>query len=323
MGLGSHEGNGLHLRVGQVVEVRSAEEILATLDEDAATGGLPFMPEMLRFVGRRFTVSAHALKLCDTRSDGTGNRLFHDTVYLEDLRCDGSGHDGCQAGCRLLWRTDWLRPVSDREPEAGDTAELGRSTQAAATRGAGVYRCQATELGAASEPFAPNDRGRKYLREVRSRNVGVGRFLRVLVRAIWRKAARTVGLHRDIALWSEGKPAPGTPLDLRPGELVRVKSKREIAATLDENGRNRGLAFDWEMLPHCGRTYRIQDRVWRFIDENTGSMVELKNECLVLDGVVCSGDHSVGRWFCPRAIYPYWREDWLERANGGAPEEQS
>jgi hypothetical protein len=45
-------------------------------------------------------------------------------------------------------------------------------------------------------------------------------------------------------------------------------------------------------------------------------MVELKNECLLLDGVVCSGDHSTGRWFCPRAIYPYWREDWLERANG-------
>jgi hypothetical protein len=316
MSLRAHDRNGSRLRVGQVVEVRPAEEILATLDADAATDALPFMPEMLRFVGRRFTVSALALKLCDTRSDGTGNRLFHDTVYLEDLRCDGSGHDGCQAGCRLLWRTDWLRPVSDGEPEAADTAELARRAQAATTRREGVYRCQATELGAASEPFPADDRGRKYLREVQSGNVGVARFLRVIGRAVWRKAAHTAGLHRDIALWSEGKPAPKASLDLRPGQLVRVKSKREIAEALDENGRNRGLAFDWEMLPHCGRTYRVQDRVRRFIDENTGTMVELKNECLVLDGVVCSGDHSVGRWFCPRAIYPYWREDWLERANG-------
>ena len=314
MSLRSHEGNGSRLRVGQVVEVRPAEEILATLDENAATGALPFMPEMLRFVGRRFTVSAHALKLCDTRRDGTGNRLFHDTVYLEDLRCDGSGHDGCQAGCRLLWRTDWLRPVSDDAPEAGDITELARQAQAATTRGEGVYRCQATELGAASDPFPSNDRGRKYLREVQSGNVGAGRFLRVLARAVWRKAARTLGLHRDIALWSEGKPPAAEPLGLRPGELVQVKSRGEIARTLDENGRNRGLAFDWEMLPHCGRTYRVQDRVRRFIDENTGTMVELKNECLLLEGVVCSGDHSVGRWFCPRAIYPYWREDWLERA---------
>jgi len=306
------------LRVGQVVEVRPPEEILATLDDDAATDALPFMPEMLRFVGRRFTVSAHARKLCDTRSDGSGNRLFHDTVYLDDLRCDGSGHDGCQAGCRILWRTAWLRPVSADEPASDDVAaaaELDRRAQAATRRDAHTYRCQATELGAASEPFRAGDRGRKYLWEVQSGNVGVGRFLRVLVRAVWRKLARTLRLHRDIALWSNGKPAPAAPLRLRPGELVQVKAKREIARTLDENGRNRGLAFDWEMLPHCERTYRVQDRVQRFIDENTGTMVELKNECLILEGVVCSGDLSAGRWFCPRAIYPYWREDWLRRAN--------
>ena len=95
-----------------------------------------------------------------------------------------------------------------------------------------------------------------------------------------------------------------------------MRSRGEIGRTLDENGRNRGLAFDWEMLPHCGRTYRVQDRVERFIDENTGTMIELKNECLILEGVVCSGDLSAGRWFCPRAIYPFWREDWLERADG-------
>ena len=307
------------LRVGQVVQVRPPEEILATLEDDAATDALPFMPEMLRFVGRRFTVSAHARKLCDTRSDGTGNRLFHDTVYLDDLRCDGSGHDGCQAGCRILWRTAWLRPVSADEPASDDVvaaAELDRRAQAATRRDAHTYRCQATELGAASDAFPAGDRGRKYLQEVRCGNVGMRRFLRVLGRAVWRKLARTLRLHREIALWSDAKPAASTPLELRPGEVVQVKSRREIARTLDENGRNRGLAFDWEMLPHCGRTYRVQDRVQRFIDENTGTMVELKNECLILEGVVCSGDLSAGRWFCPRAIYPYWREDWLRRANG-------
>ena len=317
MSLRPHKGDGSRLRVGQVVEVRPAAEILATLDDDAATDALPFMPEMLRFVGRRFTVSAHAVKLCDTRSDGTGNRLFQDTVYLDDLRCDGSGHDGCQAGCRLLWRTAWLRPVTeDDAPESGDDAELIRRTQAATTCGEGVYRCQATELGAASEEFPPDDRGRKYLREVQSGNVGILRFLRVLARAVWRKAARMLRLHGEMALSSDAKPLRAEPLGLQPGELVRVKSRREIAATLGPNGRNRGLAFDWEMLPHCGRAYRVKDRVERFIDENTGTMIELKNECLILEGVVCSGDRSVGRWFCPRAIYPFWREDWVERANG-------
>jgi hypothetical protein len=306
---------GLPLRVGDVVEVRPAHEILATLDGDSSTDALPFMPEMLELVGRRFKVSALAQKLCDTRSDGTGNRRFRDTVYLDDLRCDGSAHGGCQAGCRLLWRAAWLRPVSADDNADGDgRAELALRTQAGTTREAGVYRCQATELGAASEAFAPGDRGRKYLDEVRCGNVGVGRFVRVLVRAVSRKLGRMLRLYGAMALTSPGKPPAGTPLELRPGELVQVKSKREIARTVDENGLNKGLSFDWEMLPHCGRTYRVGDRVERFIDENTGTMVELKSPCVVLDGVACSGDWSEGRWFCPRAIYPYWREDWLRRA---------
>ena len=206
--------------------------------------------------------------------------------------------------------------LGERCARARDDEELVRRTQAATTRGDGVYRCQATELGAASEEFPAGDRGRKYLKELQSGNVGIARFLRVLGRAVWRKAARTLRLHRDIALWSEGKPPAAEHLGLQRGELVRVRSRGQIWRTLDENGRNRGLAFDWEMLPHCGRTYRVQDRVRRFIDENTGTMIELKNECLILEGVVCSGDLSAGRWFCPRAIYPFWREDWLERANG-------
>jgi hypothetical protein len=303
----------MRLRVGDVVEVRPGDEILAALDDDSCTDALPFMPEMLRFVGRRFTVSAIAQKLCDTRSDGTGNRLLRDTVYLDDLRCDGSAHDGCQAGCRLLWRASWLQRVST-ESEAADDSQLAKRAEKATRRADGTYRCQATELGAASEPFQPGDRGRKYLDEVRCGNVGVGRFLRVLVRAVSRKLGSMLGLHGEMALTSPGKPPPSPPLELRPGELVQVKSKREIAPTLDENGRNRGLSFDWEMLPHCGRSYRVRDRVERFIDENTGTMVELKNPCIILDGVVCSGDWSEGRWFCPRAIYPYWREDWLRRA---------
>jgi hypothetical protein len=38
-----------------------------------------------------------------------------------------------------------------------------------------------------------------------------------------------------------------------------------------------------------------------------------KSDCVTLEGVVCSGERSLRRWFCPRAIYPYWRECWLRR----------
>jgi hypothetical protein len=33
-------------------------------------------------------------------------------------------------------------------------------------------------------------------------------------------------------------------------------------------------------------------------------MIELKNDCVVLEGVVCSGGLSLRGWFCPRATYP-------------------
>jgi hypothetical protein len=87
------------LRPGDVVEVRSIDEILATLDGDALDG-MPFMAEMIRHAGRRFAVTRRVDKICDTIA-ATGSRRLDATVYLDDLRCDGSGHGGCQAGCKI------------------------------------------------------------------------------------------------------------------------------------------------------------------------------------------------------------------------------
>ena len=58
----------------------------------------------------------------------------------------------------------------------------------------------------------------------------------------------------------EGKDTSGnTPsgsLGLQPGEIVEVKSKEEIFATLDKNDETQGLRFDAEMLRYCGRRAR-------------------------------------------------------------------
>ena len=100
---------------------------------------------------------------------------------------------------------------------------------------------------------------------------------------------------------------------------MQVKSKEEIAATLTPEGRHRGMWFDREMMPFCGGVFRVRQRIHRFIDERAGGrMIELKkNDCVTLEGVVCSGELSLRRWFCPRAIYPYWRECWLRRVEPG------
>jgi hypothetical protein len=91
------------LRPGDIVEVKSATEIRATLDGEGALDKMPFMPEMARHAGRRYTVSRRVDKICDTVA-ATGSRRMHATVYLDDLRCDGSGHGRCEAGARSTGR---------------------------------------------------------------------------------------------------------------------------------------------------------------------------------------------------------------------------
>jgi hypothetical protein len=108
-------------------------------------------------------------------------------------------------------------------------------------------------------------------------------------------------------------------LDVQPGELVQVRSKEEIMATLDKQKRNRGLLFEGEMLRYCGGIYRVKRRVYRIVDEKSGKMLNMKYPCIVLEGVVCQADfHRL----CPRAIYSYWRENWLKRISPGLLDEK-
>ena len=57
--------SSLNLKVGDWVEVRSREEILATLDQNGRLENLPFMPEMLQYCGQRLRVFKRADKTCD------------------------------------------------------------------------------------------------------------------------------------------------------------------------------------------------------------------------------------------------------------------
>jgi hypothetical protein len=321
------------VRKGDLVEVRRASEILATLDENGELDALPFMPEMLPLVGRRFVVSARAEKICDT-IEYTGSRRLRDGVMFEDaIRCDGSGHDGCQLSCRFFWKESWIRRVSADEPAAQPSTEA--ETRALAERIGKVrrtievdgkeevrYRCQATELVRATSRLNTFD-PRPYVRELTCGNVSVGRFLRVTARAAWREPGRKLKLVSELAVTGPGARFIEEPLHLQPGDWVQVRSREEIAATLDHRGKARGLLFNYELLPQLGGTYRVRARITRFIEElppNTGKMIEFKKPMVTLEGAYCTGDDSMRRWFCPRHYYPFWRDAWLRRVE--APAEQ-
>jgi hypothetical protein len=333
------------LSVGDWVEVQSKEEILATLDPNGRLDGMPFMPEMFHFCGRRMQVKKRAHKSCDyTTSYPFRSRSLERTVLL-DTRCDGSAHGGCQAGCTILWKEAWLRRVTDAgdasaaiDPPAKSHAGCSEHTVWHLTHvtdsgGTPRYICQATELPSASTPLHWWD-VRQYIEDFVSGNVpltrllagavysayfhvsqsgiGVGRAMRWFYNA-FRWARRGSRFPRTLGLIPEGNPTPVATLNLQPGELVRIKRHDEILQTVTTGNLNRGMFWDAELVPYCGGTYRVLRRVHQLIDEKNGRMLHMKTPGIVLDSVVCQARYSSCRMFCPRAMYPYWREIWLDR----------
>src|SRR5262245_39993669 len=149
------------LHIGDWVEVRSREEILATLDKSGRLDGLPFMPQMLKFCGKSFQVYKVAHKTCDTVNN-SGGRLLPPGIPA-DLRCDGEAYGGCQAACLLFWKEAWLKPLDKPETAAnvggGTHSMRNGSGQGGCTEddiwravstddalGEKTYQCQAVRL---------------------------------------------------------------------------------------------------------------------------------------------------------------------------------
>ena len=101
---------------GDVVEVKSLDEIRATLGPDGTFEDVPFMDEMQRYCGKRYRVWNRTDKICVERDGFLEYRRMRDAVLLEEVRCDGSGHDGCQKLCLIFWKEAWLRPVAPGTP---------------------------------------------------------------------------------------------------------------------------------------------------------------------------------------------------------------
>jgi hypothetical protein len=324
------------LNVGSWVQVKSAEEITAGLDESGSLDGLPFMPEMLQHCGERFRVFKSAHKTHDT-IDNQGIRRMANAVHLDGLRCDGSYHGGCQAGCLLFWKKAWLEPIGKMEEESvADDQCTGKgfdqktldpshsqhlvsgAVYPNSSDGAVRYRCQATEMLNATANVRRRERWdpRFYIRDVTSKNVSLWNFIRfgalATLNALFWKCfkVRYPRIHPHAA-----KKTPTCELDLQPGELIRVKSKGEIEKTLNKRNRNRGMSFDVEMLQFCEREYRVLSRVETILDEKTGEIIHLANPSIILDGVTCTGNYLRARMFSPRNEYPFWREIWLERVS--------
>jgi hypothetical protein len=340
----------LNLFAGELVEVRSVEEILATLDENGRLNAMPFMPEMLQYCCKQFRVFKVAHKTCDNIQPWN-MRTVKDAVHLTGVRCDGQAHGGCDAGCLIFWNEAWLKRVDDafvRDSQVGEcravtpmgpavpasegTIPIPEVLQRASVKATDpsnveiIYSCQATELREFTSNL-PSWNLWQYVRDIRTGNLnrGIGdskseKLLEVLLGIIDVFRVLLIELFNKLQAVRRGVQYPHVrplltatasgELNLQPGEFVQVKSRQEIFATLDRKNKNRGLLFDSEMLKYCGGTYRVSKRVKQIVDEKNGKMLHMKSSCIILDGSACAADYHK---LCPRAIYHYWREGWLRR----------
>lgn len=350
MEIGTGTANGL--KAGDMVRVKSLEEIRATLDEHGCLENMPFMPEMARFCGRRLRVFRRAHKTCDT-VDGLGGRSVNGGgIHLVDARCDGAAHGGCQNSCVIFWKEAWLSRADEAEVSLPGKAVASAAETPAAPASIPMHwiyqvgpdvpgdqvrwRCQATEAPKFTKELSPY-RLSQYLEDLSSRNIDVKEFLAGAMHSFYRFMLSLgfgyrilVTIHDWIQARRGGIPHPyingtlkQTPvrtLDLQVGERVRIRPFQEIMATLDARNKNRGLWFvPQEMGRFCGREARVVKRVDRLISERTGEMLIMKTPSVVLDQIYCTGRTVEKRVFCPRASALFWREIWLERAAGSEP----
>ena len=295
-------------RCGDVVRVRTLDEIRTTLDPRGTCDGLPFMPEMIRYCGQTFRVGRRVEHVFIDHLRQVAR--LENTVILAGLRCDGGSHDGCQMGCRLLWKDAWLRPAEGEpgDPTADAVADAAAIGLELTTEVDGKLWCQATRLEHITRPLPWWDL-RQYARGIRARNLTPLDVLRMFGLLIANKVRWWCGQEALGILSGPRKQTVHESLGLEPGEWIEVKGRDEIEATLDSHGKHRGMAFVPEMAQFCGRRFRVAKRVDKMIDEGTGRMRKLR-DTVALESVTCQG---LAQRRCPRGCFHLWRETWLRR----------
>ena len=350
--VGAMNQNHIQFRVGDWVEVKRKEEILRTLDKAGRLEGVPFMPQMFQYSGQRFQIYKRAHKTCDTVNPIRSLRI-PDAVHLNlrcDGEAYGGCQSGCLIFWKTAWlkpvvkmREGGERSPAHERPEADDVPNslsctvadvwAGTRCQDQSANDGPRYVCQATQV-----PYfgtvLPWWNFRQYLEDYTSHNATLPELLRGGGYALYASAIKAgVGLGAPLRwLYDKiqsilggtpfpdktgtipvGAPTPTEVLNLQPGEIVRVKSHEKILETLNTECKNRGLRFDAEMTMYCGRIHQVRARISKYIDEKTGRLLSLNTAAVILEGAACQGRYSSCRMFCPRSIYAWWREIWLER----------
>jgi hypothetical protein len=98
------------MQSGDLVRVRTREEIEAALDSSNKLKGCLFMPEMWDYCGTEQRVLKPVDRFLDERNYRV--RRTRGIVLLEGAICQGTLYpEGCDHSCFFFWREEWLEKI--------------------------------------------------------------------------------------------------------------------------------------------------------------------------------------------------------------------
>lgn len=102
----------LNLQPGDLVRIKSKDEIMKTLDHTNHNRGLSFDVEMLTYCGRQ----ARVLRRVDRLIDEVDGKMIHiksDCIILEGVVCTADYHRFCTRSIYPYWREVWLERIDE------------------------------------------------------------------------------------------------------------------------------------------------------------------------------------------------------------------
>jgi len=110
-----------HLKAGDLVRVRSYEEIQVTLNHWRQLKGLTFMPEMEVYCGTQQVVLKHMRRFVDERDLQV--KKSSGIILLQGVMCQGTADFGsCDRCCFHFWREEWLEKIDTDATPTGPLA---------------------------------------------------------------------------------------------------------------------------------------------------------------------------------------------------------
>lgn len=97
-------------KAGDLVQVRTANEIATTLSSGRKLEGCTFVEEMISYCGTIQKILKPVTRIMDEREHQL--KKVTGVVLLENVICQGTKRFGpCDLSCFYLWRIEWLKKV--------------------------------------------------------------------------------------------------------------------------------------------------------------------------------------------------------------------